>query len=411
MHVPTVTRSPSPREQTTGTMQIATLTQQRHHQWCRQSLPRAPPACPAAQSSPPYTAGWIATIQAESGSQEDARGTHTKAGQNTGVKPGAGLDVHKYTGRQQAAPLPAPSLMTEAQSDQTHIHVGASGDGRLARASTAALCSKRQSWGDGQLVDVTNAHHFHALRDALCSTSGKNRYEQWAVRSAQGGQGRIVSICIFLPLAAPRSLVSIPQTCTIPRQGAPRDASPHLKGPRRWRRCKRRSGVQSAMVWCRRTLHPHAAVLQKPSAGKQEQRAAAEGVQPHAAASQERPHVSVSAPTRRVHLWQDNQRHCDTAATSRCVVPNRGDVCGSRRQVHPKPNTQQRIRHDTYLQNVPTANAVKVRLLHLEQVIKRDAVVLPLEPNRDQVPASTIPTRHTNTAARHTTPVTSSSET
>lgn len=65
--------------------------------------------------------------------------------------------------------------------------------------------------------------------------------------------------------------------------------------------------------------------------------------------------------------------------------------------------TRKRCR-STYLQDVAAANAIKVRLLHLEQVIKRDTVVLSLKPNRHEVPAKPFPVlaHHTSTAARRT---------
>lgn len=66
--------------------------------------------------------------------------------------------------------------------------------------------------------------------------------------------------------------------------------------------------------------------------------------------------------------------------------------------------TQGKRRRGTYLQDVRAANAVEVRLLHLEQVIKRDTVILSLEPNRDEVPAKLlpVPAHHANAVARHT---------
>lgn len=284
MHVPTVTRSPWPREETTNTMQMATLTRQRHHQWCRQSLPRAPPACPAAPSSPPYTASRVATIQAERKSQKGSADTYNRAGQNTRVK------TERRAGRAQSHRQATSRTTSSTFSHDSGTEQPNSHSRRHQRGWTA--CPR---WHGGPLLQTPelggwSAHRRHQRSSFPRSPrrpvqhERKNRYDQWTVQSAQGDQARIVSVCICLPLAAPRSPVFIAETCTIPRQGAPCDASPRLTGPVHWRRRKRRSGVQSTMVWCRRTLHPHAAVLQKASAGKQEQRAAAEGAQTPTAA-------------------------------------------------------------------------------------------------------------------------------
>ncbi|KAK1869818.1 hypothetical protein I4F81_012283 [Pyropia yezoensis] len=109
---------------------------------------------------------------------------------------------------------------------------------------------------------------------------------------------------VRLHLAASWSLVLRPQSSTIPRmKGTPHGELPHVQSPLSSRQCKRRSGVPGAVVWCRRTLHPYAAVLQRQARGDRRE-VAEEGVQTPATAAKivtKGTTSSVSAQKRRTH--------------------------------------------------------------------------------------------------------------
>lgn len=153
------------------------LVMQHHRrQWCRQSPPRAPPACLATRSSPPCTAVGDTTHKTQAvEANREGRASDNATWRVSNGRP-TQFQSHQTRRAQRKLPYMRPSGKTRArhasatQDSHTYRHVGPSRDRWLARASTAALGPKRERWGDGQLVDVPDAHQLNALRDALLIT-------------------------------------------------------------------------------------------------------------------------------------------------------------------------------------------------------------------------------------------------